>query len=591
MSPVNLIPFLPESAPFTAEQRAYLNGFLAGLFSRVPDAPVPNAPPTANPLKPLTILIGSQTGTAEKLAKRIGREAGRLGFAPTLHEMSRYPTAQLASERNLLIVTSTYGDGEPPDNAKAFWQFLSGHGSSMLSQTRFSVCALGDSNYPNFCAFGKSVDIALEKLGGQRVSTRADCDVDYEQTFQAWLSSALTALAPADRAIGTAMIQPGSEADEPGSKHDRNNPFSAPLLVSRRLNGEGSTKDTRHIAFSLAGSDLAYEAGDALGIMPANCPRLVDELVASLGARGDEAVPLGMSREAPLFEALRAHYDIARVSPALLKHFADKTGDALLVKVSAPETNGELSRFLRGREVIDLLLAYPQVRLSPTDFVALLKKLQPRLYSIASSPKAHPGEVHLCVGVVRYESLGRARQGVCSTFLADRLEPGSRAPVYVHANPNFRPPANPERPLIMVGPGTGIAPFRAFLEERKIAGATGRNWLFFGDQRSSTDFLFRDEIEAMRSDGVLHRLDLAFSRDQEQKIYVQDRMLEHAKELFAWIEEGSHFCVCGDASRMAKDVDAALKKVIESAGGKTPAQAAEYVSRLEVEQRYVRDVY
>lgn len=589
MSPASLIPFLPESAPFTPEQRAYLNGFFAGLFSRVRDTAVPSGGVPTKPLEPLTILIGSQTGTSEKLARRLGKEAGKLGFAPTLHDMAKYPTAQLACERNLLVVTSTYGDGEPPDNARAFWQFLSIDASPRLAHTRFSVCALGDSNYPQFCAFGKNVDTALERLGGQRVSPRADCDVDYEATFEAWFASTLAALAPENGAA--AVVITGVDDAQAGSTRDRNNPFKAPLLVSRRLNGEGSAKDTRHIAFSLAGSDLAYAAGDALGVMPANGPELVEELVAVLGARGDEPVALGKTGEAPLSEALRDYYEITRISPALLKHFANKTGDALLVKVSSPDTNGDLARFLRGREVIDLLLAYPQVTLSPAEFVALLKKLQPRLYSIASSPKVHPDEVHLCVGVVRYESLGRIRKGVCSSFLADRLAPGSHAAVYVHVNPNFRPPADPARPLIMVGPGTGIAPFRAFLQERKATGAVGRNWLFFGDQRASTDFLFGDEIEAMRREGILHRLDLAFSRDQEQKMYVQHRMLEHAKELFAWMEEGGHFCVCGDASRMAKDVDVALRKVVETAGGKSPEQVAEYVNRLEAEKRYVRDVY
>jgi sulfite reductase (NADPH) flavoprotein alpha-component len=533
MTPNHLIPFLPENAPFAPEQRAYLNGFFAGLFSRVQSAALESASPAVKPLEPLTILIGSQTGTSEKLAKRLGKEAGKLGFAPTLHDVSKYPTAQLATERNLLVVTSTFGDGEPPDNAKTFWQFLNSHSLPILAQTRFSVCALGDSNYPQFCAFGKNVDAALEKLGGQRIAPRADCDVDYELDFEAWSHSALAALAPAlayapapaNRAAPAASISVRTDSDEIGSKHDRNNPFNAPLLVIRRLNGEGSAKDTRHIAFSLAGSDLAYEAGDALGVMPKNCPGLVDELVAALGTSGDEPVPLGNDRETPLREALLAHYEIARINLALLKHFADRTGDALLVNVCAPDSNGELTRFLRGREVIDLLRAYPQITFSPTQFVSLLKKLQPRLYSIASSPKAHPGEVHLCVGIVRYESFERTRKGVCSTFLADRLAPGSSAPVYVHVNPNFRPPADPARPLIMVGPGTGIAPFRAFLQERKITGAPGRNWLFFGDQRSSTDFLFRDEIETMRQEGVLHRLDLAFSRDQEQKIYVQHHVL------------------------------------------------------------------
>jgi sulfite reductase (NADPH) flavoprotein alpha-component len=363
------------------------------------------------------------------------------------------------------------------------------------------------------------------------------------------------------------------------------------LTLNRRLNGEGSGKDTRHIGFSLEGSDLAYEAGDALAVVPANCDALVDDLLKALGCSGDEAVPGAKGPEVPLREALHRHYEIGRISPALLKEFATRTGDAALLRVTQPDANGEQTKFLRGREVIDLLLAHPAVTFTPTEFIALLRKLQPRLYSIASSPKAHPGEVHLCVGVVRYESLGRGRKGVCSTFLADRVPDQAPVPVYVHENRSFRPPADPDRPLIMVGPGTGIAPFRAFLEERRETGAKGANWLFFGDQRASLDFLFRDEMEAMQQAGGLQRLDLAFSRDQAEKVYVQHRMLENAKELFAWLEDGGHFCVCGDASRMAKDVDAALRQVIQTAGGKTAEDASAYVAKLEAEKRYVRDVY
>jgi sulfite reductase (NADPH) flavoprotein alpha-component len=302
-------------------------------------------------------------------------------------------------------------------------------------------------------------------------------------------------------------------------------------------------------------------------------------------------VPDRDGKETPLREALVHHYEITRIPPPLLKAVAERSGDAELLKLTAPGTNGELTKFLWGREIIDLLHAHPAAKFSPTEFIALLKKLQPRLYSISSSPKAHPGEVHLCVGVVRYDSLGRARKGVCSTFLAERVPTGGAVPVFVHHNKNFRPPANPEAPMIMVGPGTGIAPFRAFLEERRASGAKGKNWLFFGDQRAATDFLFRDEIEAMQRDGSLHRLDLAFSRDQAEKIYVQTRMLEHAKELYAWLQEGGGFYVCGDASRMAKDVDAALHQVIQTAGAKTAEEATAYVAALKKDKRYQRDVY
>jgi sulfite reductase (NADPH) flavoprotein alpha-component len=602
------VPVLPDSAPFTPEQRAYLNGFLAGLFSRAPQPGMANGQSPvaeAKPLTPLTILFGSQTGNAENLAKRIAKEAGKRGFAPTIQDLAKYPAAQLASEQALLIVTSTYGDGEPPDNARAFWEFLSSAAAPKLPALRFSVCALGDSNYPKFCAFGKAVDERLEQLGATRVHPRADCDVEYEEPFATWLDGALSALAPAAASASasgrlTPALSPsgGEGARRAGegehgahSTYSRSHPFPAPLLANVRLNGAGSAKDTRHFAFSLAGSGLSYEAGDALGVRPANCPELVEELLRVLGCSGEEPVPDRDGRETPLREALIHHYEITRIPSPLLNAVAERSGDAELQKLAAPGTNGELTKFLWGREIIDLLHGHPAARFTPTEFVALLKKLQPRLYSISSSPKAHPGEVHLCVGVVRYDSLGRARKGVCSTFLAERVPAGGAVPVFVHHNKNFRPPANADAPMIMVGPGTGIAPFRAFLEERRSTGAKGKNWLFFGDQRAATDFLFREEIEVMRREGTLHRLDLAFSRDQAEKIYVQHRMLEHARELYAWLEEGAGFYVCGDASRMAKDVDAALHQVIQTAGGKSAEEATACVAALKKDKRYQRDVY
>ncbi|KAF0176397.1 MAG: sulfite reductase (NADPH) flavoprotein alpha-component [Limisphaerales bacterium] len=590
MSQQNFVPVLPDNAPFTPEQRAYLNGFLAGLFSRAPQPNLGAVAPESKPLTPLTILFGSQTGNAENLSKRIAKEAGKRGFAPTVQDLGKYEIAQLVSEQALLIVTSTYGDGEPPDNAKAFWEFLSGEAAPKLAQTKFSLLALGDSNYSKFCAFGKGVDERLEKLGATRVHPRTDCDVEYEEPFAKWMDGALSALAPAAAPAPTATVVEAVPA-KTASTYSKSHPFPAPLLANVRLNGGGSAKDTRHFAFSLEGSGLGYEAGDALGVRATNCSELAEELLRALGRSGEEPVPDRDGKETPLREALVHHYEITRIPSPLLKAVAERSGDAELQKLTAPGANGELTKFLWGREIIDLLHGHPAAKFAPTEFVALLKKLQPRLYSISSSPKAHPGEVHLCVGVVRYDSLGRSRKGVCSTFLAERVPAGGAVPVFVHHNKNFRPPANPDAPMIMVGPGTGIAPFRAFLEERKAAGAKGKNWLFFGDQRAATDFLFREEIETMQRESTLHRLDLAFSRDQAEKIYVQTRMTEHAKELYAWLEEGGGFYVCGDASRMAKDVDAALHQVIQTAGGKSAEEATAYVAALKKDKRYQRDVY
>ena len=601
MNQQSFVPVLPDNAPFTPEQRAYLNGFLAGLFSRAPQPNLAAPAAESKPVTPLTILFGSQTGNAENLSKRIAKEAGKRGFAPTVQDLGKYATAQFASESALLVVTSTYGDGEPPDNAKMFWEFLNSSAAPRLAQTKFSLLALGDSNYPKFCAFGKGVDERLEKLGATRVHPRTDCDVEYEEPFAKWMDRALGALSTnaRDGEKKLLVISNQSETAADGtaptqsliSNFSRSHPFPAPLLANVRLNGEGSAKDTRHFEFALEGSGLSYEAGDALGVRATNCAELVEELIRALGRSGEEPVPDRDGRETPLREGLIHHYEITRIPQPLLKAIAEKTGDAELLKHLAPGASGDLAKFIWGREIIDLLHAHPAAKFAPGEFVALLRKLQPRLYSISSSPKAHPGQVHLCVGVVRYDSLGRPRKGVCSTFLAERVPTGRAVPAFVHHNKNFRPPVNADAPMIMVGPGTGIAPFRAFLEERRATGAKGKNWLFFGDQRGATDFLFREELEAMQRDGTLTRLDLAFSRDQAEKIYVQTRMLEHGKKLYAWLEEGGGFYVCGDASRMAKDVDAALHQIIQTAGGKSAEEATAYVAALKQDKRYQRDVY
>lgn len=590
-----LIPCLPESAPFTPEQRAYLNGFLAGIFSRMP-APAGMVPPAApaEKLTPVSILFGSQTGNSETLAKRIAKEAGKRGFAATIHDLNKYPTAQLASEERVLLVTSTFGDGEPPDNAKAFWEFINGAAAPKLAQMRFSICAIGDSNYPKFCGFGKELDLRLEALGAQRVHPRVDCDVDLEEPFAKWLNEAIAKIGgPISADTMRAEVFPALTAVPQGAapKYSRSNPFPAKLVANRKLNGAGSEKDTRHFEIALDGSELSYEAGDALGVVPVNCPEMVDDLLGVLKLSGDELVPGRDGTAVALREALLRHYEITKIPQPFLKAAADRSGDELLQKLTAPGVNGELSKYLWGREIIDVLLAQPAVKFAPAEFVGLLKKLQPRLYSISSSPKAHPGQVHLTVNVVRFESLARRRKGVCSTFLADRIEPVAPLPVFIHKNKNFRPPAKSDAPMIMVGPGTGIAPFRAFLHERRASGSKGKNWLFFGDQRAATDFMYREELEAMQREGVLSRLDLAFSRDQEEKIYVQHRMRENAKELFSWLDAGAHFYVCGDANRMAKDVDAALHEVVQTAGGVTAEKASEYVTRLKAENRYQRDVY
>lgn len=594
---MNSIPFIPDNAPFSPEQRLWLNGYLAGLFS---DASLAaralnglSAAPAA-PAKPLVVLYGSQTGTAEGLAKKASKEAQQRGFAPKLVEMAKYETVDLTKEENVLVITSTYGDGDPPDNAQAFWTYLSSEAAPPLPQLHFSVLALGDTNYSAFCEFGKRCDARFEQLGAKRVHPRVDCDVDYDVPAKSWTEGVFAALSSSN---GASLSTPQSPSEvsaapvaEASQGWSKKNPFPARLLANRLLNAPGSGKEVRHFEISLAGSGLSYEVGDALGVMPSNCASLVNDVIAALGCDGEEAVKTPDGAETSLRAALTQHYDITRPSADLLKAATEHCPEGELRDLLDPARGADLKKWLWGREVIDVLHGMT-TKFAPDELVVFLKKLQPRLYSISSSPKAHPDEVHLTVGAVRYDAFGRARKGVCSTFLADRCAEHTPAPVFVQVSHGFRLPANGDVPVIMCGPGTGIAPFRAFLEEREAIGAKGRNWLFFGDQKRASDFLYQEQLEGWLASGHLARLDLAFSRDQEEKIYVQNRMIENAAELFSWLESGAHFYVCGDASRMAKDVDAALHTIAETAGGMSKEAAAAYIQKLKTEKRYQRDVY
>lgn len=584
MNRIEQIPFIPASAPFTAEQRAWLNGFFVGLLSNAQgETPASAAGTVAR--EPLLIGFGSQTGSAEGLAKKIARESEAKGFTATVKELNAIQLAELQGK--FLLVTSTWGDGEPPDNAAAFWKAVMAAEAPSLSSLNFAVLALGDRNYSNFCGAGKRLDERLAELGGKRLVARQDCDVDYESPARSWVESIWPALSGKHSAVTEV---PPAPLEKPTDKPSwsRANPFVARLVENRLLNA-GSEKETRHFAISLAGSDLKYEPGDALGVVPSNCPEMVEELIKLAGVERDEPVDLGGGKRGTIHEALLRFKEIRRPGGDLLKAVAERSAHSGLRELLDPAKKPELDRYLYDREVIDLLHE-TGVKFKGAEFLGLLSKLQPRLYSISSSPKAHPGEVHLTVAAVRYQTLGRARKGVCSTYLADRVTQDGPVSVFVQ-NSHFRLPGDGKVPVIMVGPGTGIAPFRAFLEERLATGATGRNWLFFGDQRRQSDFLYRDELEKFIADGYLHRLDLAFSRDQQEKVYVQQRMLENGPELWSWLEQGAHLYVCGDAKRMAKDVDAALHQVIQQHGGNSAEKTAEYVSRMKTEKRYQRDVY
>ncbi|MEM1085931.1 MAG: flavodoxin domain-containing protein [Verrucomicrobiota bacterium] len=571
---------IPEDAPFTPEQRAWLQDFLTTALAGAAAAPVP-----AGPTVPVTVLWGSQTGNAEGLAKQLVKRMKKGGFEPEVHDMAAYDRSRLTQEKNLLIITSTYGDGEPPDNAADLYDWILSDEAPKLEGVSYSVLALGDTNYPDFCKCGIDFDERLAALGGNRIFNRVDSDVDFDEPFAEWSDGVIGILAPA----GEPASNGAAVLDQVEEGYSKKRPFPADILENYNLNS-GGAKETHHVEIALEGSGLEYEVGDALGVVPMNPPEVVDEILENLSFRTNVEVPLPDGREAPLREALLTSYDIGTINKSLIQKWQPRSGSPYLRSLVEADDKAAYEDFCWGRDLIDLVVDHPADFSDAEDFVGTLKKLQPRLYSIASSPNAHPGEVHLCVGIVRYDTHGRKRGGICSTYLSDRSD-GTKPGVFVHSNKAFRLPESGDTPLIMVGPGTGIAPFRAFLEERKISGAKGGNWLLFGNPHQDTDFLYGEELTAYLKEGTLQRLDLAWSRDQKEKVYVQNLMIEHGAEMWKWLQDGAAFYVCGDASRMAKDVDGALHKIAEKHGGMSTEDAEAFVKGLKKDKRYQRDVY
>lgn len=575
--------YIPEDAPFNPEQRQWLNKLVGNFISDLTSGKGMSGGAGA-PVVPVTILFGSQTGNGEGLAKKLSKAMSKMNFAPQLEDMGSYDKARLTEEQNVLIITSTYGDGEPPDSAAELHEYIRSEGAPRLENMNYSVLSLGDTEYPDFCKCGIEFDEALEKLGAKRVYPRVDCDVEYDEDFARWKDGVMATMG------GSVMV--AEETDDAAEEgYSKKNPFPSTILKNINLNSADSQRETYHIEFSLEGSGLEYEVGDALGVMPRNPEVLVDEILANLPFKPTEEVPLIGGGELELREALISHYDVRSLNKRFLQTWQARSGSPFLRSLVEADDKQAYDEFCWGRDLIDLITDHPADFSDAEEFVGVLKKLQPRLYSISSSPNAHPGEVHLTVAIVRYHSNHRERGGVCSTFLSDRSD-GVQPGVFVHSNKAFRLPADGDKPVIMVGPGTGVAPFRAFLEERQVSAAKGGNWLFFGNPHEKQDFLYRDELEKMQEAGVLTKLDLAFSRDQAEKIYVQDRMLEQGAELWKWLsDEGGYFYVCGDASRMAKDVDTALHEIAQKHGGLSEEAAVTFIKQLKKEKRYARDVY
>ncbi|MFF8802902.1 MULTISPECIES: sulfite reductase flavoprotein subunit alpha [unclassified Methylobacterium] len=585
---------LPRTAPFgdqerahldaalgaaTPIQRAWLTGFLAGLDAAsgqpAAAAPAPAAPPKA--AEPLTILFASESGNSEKLASDVNKLARKQGFKPKIVDFADLDLATLPKAGKLIAIAATWGEGEPPARAVRAYGELMGEGAPRLDGVQFGVLALGDTSYAEFCAIGKALDARFEALGAKRAADRADLDLDFERPAADWIKGALKALAPAEVPADNVVavdFRAGTE-DEDGEVSRE--PVVVEVIDHVNLNSSRSDKETIHLALEFEDGAPAYEPGDSLEIYPENDPQLVDEILRATGLSGDEA----------LRRALLAERDITTLSPTTVERFAKATGHADAQKFVE---SGEVKAWIEGRHLIDLIERFPTA-LTAEHLNTVTRPLPPRAYSIASSRKEVGDEVHLTIAAVRYETHGRARSGVASVHVADRIANGAKLRVRVKPNKHFRLPSDPATDIIMVGPGTGVAPFRAFVQERRASAAPGRSWLFFGDRHFTHDFLYQLEWQDALEDGSLAKIDVAFSRDQPEKIYVQDRIDAHAAAVVEWLDGGAHFYVCGDAKNMAKDVRAAVVRAFESVKGLSSADAEAHVASLERARRYQQDVY
>ncbi|SEH25266.1 assimilatory sulfite reductase (NADPH) flavoprotein subunit [Magnetospirillum fulvum] len=595
-SPLRASPLGPEAARklddlvglLSLDEAMWISGYLAGFAARSRPGAVPSAARTESvATEPLVILYGSQTGHSADLARHIEHRAIERGLAARAIDMASYPLPEVKALRHLLVVVSTYGEGDPPDSARGFHEFLMGRRAPRLAGAEFAVLGLGDSSFRHFCKTAREIDERLEALGAHRLTTRLDCDVDYEEVAEAWIEATLTAIAPHLTkvpvvAVATATVSSGG--------YDEANPFPAPLLDTIPITGRGSDKVVRHVELSLEGSGLVYQPGDALGVQPRNDPALVSELIETLRLDGDTVVAAG-GRSERLATILERSREITLATSRFIDLYAEAAKSKKLKVLTRPDRRDDLEAYLKDRQIADIVREFPAKGLAPDAFVAMLRKLRPRLYSLASSPLAYPDEAHLTVGLVAFGSDEYPRRGVASGWLAERLGPEDTVPVFIAANEHFRLPDDPTRPILMIAAGTGVAPFRAFMQHREATGATGRTWLFFGDRHFRTDFLYQSEWQRLVKTGLLTRMEVAFSRDQAEKVYVQNRLIEHGREVFAWIEGGGHLYVCGAAATLGPAVESALIRILADHGGLRPEPAAEYLKRLQREGRYQRDVY
>lgn len=592
----------------TPEQKVWLSGYLVanqqltsgtsetqgsqiGAISKDTETMLQQNEPTIQPEKrAITLLYGSETGNAQGLAEIFEERLSNIGHNVTLKAMDEFKPKNLKNVEDLFIITSTQGEGDPPDNAAELHEFIHGRKAPKLEGVRFSVLALGDQTYEFFCQTGRDFDKKLEELGAERLYERVDCDVDYEEDAEKWMANVINTIDSAPEGTQSEQVVSESIKSAKEKKYSKANPYQAEVLENINLNGRGSNKETRHIEFLLDNFGEEYEVGDCLVVLPQNDPALVELLMSTLGWDPGDQIQISEDGDTiSLEEALTSYFEITKLTKPLLQNAAAYfDNEALEDKVQDSEW---IQNYIEGRDFIDLLNDFPPEELEPEDVYQILRKLPPREYSISSSYQSLPDEVHITVGAVRYNTHGRDRSGVCSVQFAERIQPGDTVPIYLKRNPNFKFPKDGDTPVIMIGPGTGIAPFRAHMQEREEYGYKGNTWLFFGDQHFTTDFLYQTEWQEWLKDGVLEKMNVAFSRDTDQKVYVQHRIAEHSKEFNEWLEKGASIYICGDEKNMAKDVHQAIRNVLVKEQNLTEEDAESYLKQMKKDKRYQRDVY
>lgn len=604
-TPVSLLPLSAEqlarlqsaTGDFSPAQLAWLSGYFWGVAQgngahsgAVSALSLSASAAAPAPAQSITLICASQTGNARRVAEQLRDDLLAAKLAVTLVNAGDYKFKQIAQETLLLVVTSTQGEGEPPEEAVALHKFLLSKKAPALKTTSFAVFGLGDTSYEFFCKAGKDVDGRLAELGAERLLDRVDADVDYQAAAEQWRRQIVDILQARVPAQGAAVVQAsasGTRDEISSSPYSKTAPYTASFAVNQKITGRASDKDVRHIEIDLGDSGLRYQPGDALGVWYQNDPALVQALLELLWLKGDEPVSVA-GETLPLSQALQRHFELTQNTAPLVEKYAALSRNETLLALVAEKP--ALQQFAQRTPLVDMVRQAP-TELTPEQLIGWLRPLAPRLYSIASSQAEAESEVHITVGVVRYDYEGRARTGGASGYLADRLNEDDEIRVFIEHNDHFRLPADPSTSVIMIGPGTGIAPFRAFMQQREADGAEGKNWLLFGNPHFTEDFLYQVEWQRYVKDGLLTHIDLAWSRDQAHKIYVQDKLREKGEQLWRWIQDGAHLYVCGDANRMAKDVEQALLDIIVTHGGLDAEQADEFLSELRLERRYQRDVY